>query len=321
MRTTRRNRSVAGILRRTAAPLLAAGLIVTAGTAATATAQTGYPGPDKVITLPGAGAAEGVAAGAGSTFYAGDLFRGDIFRGDVRRGTAKLFIDAPEGRAAVGMSVDVGRGLLFVAGGATGQGYFYRTSTGATVATYQFGEVGSTFINDVAVTPGGAWFTDSVQAKLYFVPVSKHGTPGQARTLALTGPAADLSGAFNLNGIRAARAGKTLIVAHSTTGRVYTVNARTGESALIAGVEVPAGDGLELKGHELWVVQNSNQVSRFRLSADFTSGTLEKVITSPAFATTTTAALFGPRLAVVNSHFDTGIPPTSPTYEVVIVHS
>jgi hypothetical protein len=33
-----------------------------------------------VIGLPGATAAEGIAAGEGTTFYAGDLFTGDIFR-------------------------------------------------------------------------------------------------------------------------------------------------------------------------------------------------------------------------------------------------
>ena len=34
--------------------------------------------PAGVIVLPGASSAEGIAAGRGSTFYAGDLFGGDI---------------------------------------------------------------------------------------------------------------------------------------------------------------------------------------------------------------------------------------------------
>jgi hypothetical protein len=95
--------------------------------------------PAEVIVLPGASSAEGIANGGGTTFYAGDLFTGDIFRGDVQRGTAQLFIDAPVGRMAVGMKVDISHDLLFVAGGFTGQGYVYNTVTGATVATYQFG--------------------------------------------------------------------------------------------------------------------------------------------------------------------------------------
>jgi hypothetical protein len=163
----------------------------------------------EVIVLPGASSAEGIAAGGGATFFAGDLFRGDIFLGNVRRGTAELFIDAPEGRMATGMKVDVAHHLLFVAGGFTGQAYVYDTRTGATVATYQFAAPGpatappTTVINDVTITGRGAWFTDSVQAKLYFVPVSHSGVPGRFRTLALSGPAADTSGDFNLNGIAA----------------------------------------------------------------------------------------------------------------------
>jgi hypothetical protein len=78
--------------------------------------------PAEVIVLPGATSAEGIAAGRGTTFYAGDLFAGDIFRGSIRRGTAQLFIDAPDGRMAVGMAADLRHDLLFVAGGFTGQG-------------------------------------------------------------------------------------------------------------------------------------------------------------------------------------------------------
>jgi len=306
--------------RRAVLPLLVAGLLVGAGTAATATAETSTgAGQDKVIVLPGASSAEGIAAGKGSTFYAGDLFRGDIFRGDIRTGTAKLIIDAPDGRMAVGMKADVRHDLLFVAGGSTGQGYVYNTRTGATVATLALG-TGTSFINDVVLTPRGAWFTDYAQAKLYFVPVSAHGSPGAVRTLDLTGPAGDTDG--TLNGIQATPDGRTLILAHSTSGQIYKVDPASGASVIIAGVLAPNADGLVLDGRRLWAVRNNdNKIARYRLSADLSSGTLEKEITSPAFATPTTAALFGNRLAVVNGHFDTGFPPTSPTYEVVVVKS
>src|SRR5688572_25436069 len=76
-----------------------------------------------VIVLPGATSAEGIATGAGSTFYAGDFQTGDVYRGDLRSGQVELFIDAPIGRMAVGLKADVGHGLLFVAGGFTGQAY------------------------------------------------------------------------------------------------------------------------------------------------------------------------------------------------------
>jgi sugar lactone lactonase YvrE len=276
--------------------------------------------PAQVIVLPGASSAEGIAAGRGATFYAGDLFRGDVFRGNIQRGTAKLFIDAPEGRQAVGMAVDVAHGLLFVAGGFTGQAYVYDTRTGATVATYQFAAPPATLVNDVAVTKDGAWFTDSFQAQLYFVPVSRAGVPGPFRTLALSGPAAEISGEVNLNGIQSTANGKTLIVAHSANAQLYTVDPTSGSSATIAGVSVPNVDGIVLAGRRLWAVQNfSNQVSRIRLRPDLTSGVVEEVITSELFQVPTTAARFGSRLAVVNAKFDTGIPPTADQYEVVVV--
>jgi len=312
-KTAKRGSSLAHV-GRAVVPLLLVALVATLAVSAAAAR------PAEVIVLPGASSAEGIAAGRGATFYAGDLFRGDIFRGDVQRGTAELFIDAPTGRMAVGMAADLAHDLLFVAGGFTGQGYAYDTRSGATVATYQFASPPATLINDVALTQDGAWFTDSLQAKLYFVPVSAAGVPGPFSTLALSGPAADTSGQFNLNGIQATSNGKTLIVAHSGNGELYTVDPASGASATIAGVSVPNVDGIVLQGRRLWAVQNfDNQVTRIRLSPHLTSGEVEEVITSELFQVPATAARFGSRLAVVNAKFDTGFPPTADQYEVVLV--
>jgi sugar lactone lactonase YvrE len=316
MHRTAKRGSPAAPVRRVVLPLL---LALVAAVAAPAAAAR----PAEVIVLPGASSAEGIAAGRGATFYAGDLFAGDIFRVNVQRGTAELFIDAPAGRMAVGMAADLAHQLLFVAGGFTGQAYVYDLRSGATVATYQLGAPASSLINDVALTKDGAWFTDSFQAQLYFVPVSRAGVPGPTfRTLGLSGPAATLigNGAVNLNGIQATANGKTLIVAHSANAQLYTVDPATGASATIAGVSVPNVDGIVLEAGRLWAVQNfSNQVSRIRLRPDLTSGVVEKIITSDLFQVPTTAARFGSRLAVVNAKFDTGIPPTADQYEVVLV--
>ena len=296
-------------------------LLAAMAAALTPTAIPAAAGPrSDVIVLPGASSAEGIAKGAGSTFYAGDLFRGDIFRGDLQRGTAELFIDAPAGRMAVGMFADVRHGLLFVAGG-LGAAYVYDTRTGATVAAYQLGDPASSFINDVTVTEQGAYFTDSLQPRLYFVPVSPAGVPGAATILTVTGPAADTSFDFNMNGIAATADGTTLIVAHSGRGALYTVDPATGASVAIAGVSVPFVDGILLEAGRLWAVQNfANQVSRVRLSPDLTSGVVEAVITNSSFQIPTTAIRFGDRLAVVNAKFDTGFPPTADQYEVVLVN-
>src|SRR5207249_464960 len=201
-----------------------------------------------VVVLPGATAAEGIAGGPGSTFFAGDLFTGDIFRGDLQHGTAELFIDAPDTRQAAGMKFDPASGLLFVAGMFTGQGYVYDTATGSTVALYQFADpADGPVINDVTITREGAWFTDSIHPTLYFVPLAG-GVPGPFRALALSGPAAEINGQFSLNGIAATADGATLVVAHTGNASLYTVDPATGASALIEGVSVPNVDGIVLNG-------------------------------------------------------------------------
>jgi sugar lactone lactonase YvrE len=317
MSSNARTNSAARWLRRIGLPLLILAALVATPTFAVAVPPLEHQ--PSLIVLPGASSAEGIAKGKGSTFYAGELFGGDIFRGNIRHGTAELFIDAPQGRMAVGMAFDRRHDLLFVAGG-PGQAYVYDTRSGVTVASYSFGDPASSFINDVTVTAEGAWFTDSLQPVLFFVPIDKGGTPGSFQTLELSGRAADTSGEFNLNGIRAADQGRTLIVAHSGNAALYTVDPETGASDAIAGISLPNVDGLELSGKSLWAVQNfSNQVTRIRLSDDLTSGTVVDVITSGLFQVPTTAARFGNLLAVVNAKFDTGLPPTANQYEVVLV--
>jgi hypothetical protein len=277
---------------------------------------------DRAIVLPGATGTEGVARLNGRTFFAGDLLTGDIFRGTVNKGTAAKFIDAPDGRFATGMKADSSDRLLFVAGGPTGAGYVYNTRTGEPVTSYQFQTPPTpTFINDVALTRDGAWFTDSSQAVLYFVPVVDGVPSSPFITLALSGPAADVSGAFNNNGIQVVKGGTMLIVAHSGNGVLNVVDAATGASTTIAGVSVPNVDGILLRGsHAVLAAQNAdNLVSVWKLRSDFLSGTMHQVITSPLFEFPTTIARFGSRLAVANAKFDTGFPPTAAQFEVNVV--
>ncbi|MGN9809500.1 SMP-30/gluconolactonase/LRE family protein [Micromonospora sp. BQ11] len=300
-------------------PIVITMMLVGPGVPAASAARADAGPCTDVIVLPGATSAEGIAKGPGATFYAGDVFRGDIYRGDLRRGTAERFIDVPDGRYALGMFVDARRGRLFVAGG-YGAAHVYDTRTGATVASYRLGDPASTLVNDVTITRRGAYFTDSRQARLYFVPIGRNGALGRARTIPVTGPAADTSGEFNLNGIVATPDGKTLIVSHTALGRLYTVDPATGVSRLIEGLDVPRVDGIVLEGRRLWAVQNFvNQVSRIRLNHNLTSGTVERVITHEAFQVPATAIPYGRHLAVVNAKFDTGVPPTADQYEVVLV--
>lgn len=319
-----RNNHYSGKLIRQAAVALLALAAFLAPAPMAAADRTGTDGRPSVITLPGATGAEGIAAGEGTTFFAGDFLNGNIYRGDVHKGTAKRFIKAPGGRAAAGMKADLRHGLLFVAGAATGQAYVYSLETKKTVAVYQLAGRGTSFINDVTLTDKGAWFTNSQAGELYFVPVDRHGEPGEARTLALKEPAGALEQGFNLNGIAAVRDGKTLIVAHTVRSALYAVDPDTGSNRLItltdssgAPVTLPYVDGIIVRGDTLWAVQNmSNQVSRIRLDRSLSSGEVREVITSPHFDIPTTAALFGDTLAVVNAKFTT---PAATTFEAVLV--
>jgi hypothetical protein len=281
-------------------------------------AAAGEPSTSGVIVLDGATSAEGIAAGRGTTFYAGELETGDIFKGDIRDGEAARFIDVADfdagQRRAAGMKYDAGTGLLFVAGGDTGKAFVYNTRTATPAGVF---ELAPGFINDVTLTRDGAWFTNSVRGELYNLQVSRDGWQGRVETLALSGPAAELPGGFNLNGIASAAGDRVLIVAHSAKQALFTVNPETGASAQIAGVSVPNVDGILVRGKTVWTVQNfANRISRFHLSNDLSSGALAGVIESGNFQIPTTAALFGNTLAAVNAKFDE---PAADLHEVILV--
>lgn len=149
------------------------------------------PPADSGIVLKGATSAEGIAAGSGTTFYAGDLALGDIYRGDIRQDKARLFIDVSDfdsqPMAAVGMKADTRNDLLFLAGGATGKAFVYNTESGEPAEDFT---LAPGFINDVTLTRDGAWFTNSAAGELYFLPVGRRGELGTVETLELSGPAA-----------------------------------------------------------------------------------------------------------------------------------
>jgi hypothetical protein len=103
--------------------------------------------PDSV-PLPVDFAPEGIASGAGSTFYPASLTTGDIYQGDLRTGKGFVLVAPPGGGQGVGLKADVPDHLLFVAGGTTGTAHVYDSRTGALVAQYQFGPNGKSLINE-----------------------------------------------------------------------------------------------------------------------------------------------------------------------------
>ncbi len=266
------------------------------------------------IALPNGFAPEGLTFGRGPTFFVGSLATGGIWRGNARTGTGSVFTPATTGRTAVGLSYDTRTDSLFAAGGPTGKGYVYNATTGMDRAVLQLARAdtaaaGGSFVNDVVVTHGAAWFTESRSAVLYRVPLGLGGRlPANPRVerVRLTGAVTIVPGALNINGIVALAGGRTLLVGNTATGQLYRVDARTGRSIVVDldGKAVPNADGLVLRGRTLYVVQNrSNQVSVVQLNGRADAGRVVRVITSPLFMVPSTADLYGGSLYLVNARF------------------
>jgi hypothetical protein len=295
--------------------ILTLALAILMTVAAPVSARTVFP---DVIPLPGGFFPEGVTMGYGTTIYTGSLVDGAIWKGDVRTGAGEVFVEGVEGRLAVGMDFDQRSGYLFVAGGAAGNAFVYDGRTGDLVADIA---LGAGFVNDVIVTRTAAYFTNSFAPEIYAVPLVRGGKlGGDPVTIPLGGDFGFVPGGFNANGIEATANGRKLIVVNSSLGELYTVDPSTGDAELIdlGGVAVN-GDGLVLTGRTLYAVEGSkNQVTKIRLSAELTSGSVVDAITDPVFDVPTTATLFGKRLYVVSAKFGTPPLPTTP-YEIVAV--
>jgi sugar lactone lactonase YvrE len=260
--------------------------------------------PEK-IALPDGFRPEGIAIGKRATFYVGSIPTGAIYRGDLRTGEGSIINPGAPGRASIG--VEYHHGLLFVAGGPTGKGFVYSARSGRLLATYTFTTQTDTFVNDVVVARGAAYFTDSRQPFLYRV---KH---GDVTRIPLSGDIVYGPG-NNANGIEATRNGKTLVIVQTNVGKVFTVDPRSGRTNEIGlDQSVVNGDGLLLDGRTLYVVKNlNNEVAVFRLDRDLGSGTLTATITDPDFDVPTTIDEFGHRLYAVNARFTTPPTPTTP---------
>jgi sugar lactone lactonase YvrE len=261
--------------------------------------------PDALATPPGF-QPEGIAVSPRGALYTGSLIDGSIYRADLATGTGRTI--APglgAGAMAVGLKLDPARGLL-VAGGASGELRVIHPGDGRVLATHR-AATGSTFINDVVVGCGGAWFTDSFNDVLYFLPA---GREAAVRPVALGGewqPVPPGGQQWGANGIERTPDGRALLVVHDTAEALFRVDPRTGHATrtVLDGGSVTHGDGLVVHGSTLYVVRNWNYaVDVFALSGDGRRGRFLRRITDPRFDEPTTAAVHGGRLYVVNARFD-----------------
>lgn len=300
-----------GRLTQILSPGLAAGLLV----AALAAPAQARPFPDR-IDLPNGFQPEGIATGRGHTAYVGSLADGDIRALNLRTGAGRT-ISEGDGTPAVGMKLDnVGR--LWVAGGPDGDAKVVDTRSGEVLATYDLATA-PTFVNDVVLSDGAAWFTDSQRAVLYRVPAGRNLT-GEPTEVPLGGDWQQLPG-FNANGITTTPDGTALLVVQSVTGFLFRVDPVTGDATRVdlGGYLLSNGDGLLVHGRTLYAVQNrENKVAVLRLDNAGTTGRLVDTLTSPEFDVPTTVARFGNALYLPNARF--GNPtPTTATYSVTRV--
>ncbi|MER7463632.1 twin-arginine translocation signal domain-containing protein [Streptomyces sp. NPDC097981] len=262
--------------------------------------------PETLPTPPGF-QPEGIAVSPGGLAYTGSLIDGSIYRVDLATGAGRILTggQAP-GTMSVGLKLD-GHGRLLVAGGTSGQIRVVHAGDGRVLATHQ-AATGTAFVNDVVVGCGGAWFTDSFNDVLYFLPDGP-GTGQGPRAVALVGEWVPTPGGqvFGSNGIERTPDGRALLVVNDHAQALFRVDPRTGAAAGVPldGGSVGNGDGLVVHGRTLYVVRNwSYAVDVFTLSADGRRARFVKQITDPRFDEPTTAAVHGGRLYVVNAAFD-----------------
>jgi sugar lactone lactonase YvrE len=296
-------------------PLLS---LVLAALVATPASARQYP---ETIPLPPGWQPEGIATGFGNQFFSGSRAGGGIYRGDLKTGTGKIIVPQRDGGAATGLKVDR-RNRLFVSGAATGTARVYKAGSGRLLREYRL-TTDPTFINDVTLTRRGAYFTDSINQRLYVLKLKRHGKlPKRAKTLPLTGDLQYDSDpeTFELNGIVAAAHGK-LIAVQSRLGKLFLIDKHSGRTREIdlGGATTPNGDGLLLDDRTLYVVQNrDNKIAVIRLGHGLRRGEIERYLTDDDFDVPTTIAARGGFLWAVNARFTT--PPTPTTsYDVVRV--
>lgn len=294
-------------------------------------AKTVYP---DIIPLANGLTPEGITLGTGNTFYHGTITGGAIFRGSLRTGEVEPLVPPDPSRLAVGLAFDRRTNLLYVSGGFLGSARVYDVSDGSEVAFIQLAAPFDSWINDAVVTRDAVYFTDSFLAMLYRLPLDSGGRlpdPIQFEPIPLTGdyvllPQPGLPDyIINANGIVATPEAEWLMVVHTAVGDLYRVDPQTGYAMKVdlGDEDVLFGDGLVLRGHTLYVVQNFlNQIRVVELDPEFASGTVVEDLTSDAFRIPTTAVIHNNALYAVNARFDEIdplAPPPGAEFEIVRV--
>ncbi|MEV0093015.1 superoxide dismutase [Streptomyces sp. NPDC050738] len=305
-----------------AAALGGAVLLTPLGTTAEAAGSAGGRWPSG-FPLPDGFQPEGIAIGTRPYAYVGSIAHGSVHRASLATGRGRTVVEgAGPDHPVIGLKLDEQHGRLLLCGGVSREIRVADLRSGRVVTSYTVGSEG-TMVNDVVLTPGAAWFTDSYKAQLYRLPLGRRGELGDIATVPLSGDWVQ-GPDFTANGIARTPDGSALIVADTAAdgGALMRVDPRTGRARKveIGALQLPYADGLLLLGRTLYVVQQQiNAIDVVELNAAGTRGRAITRITDPAhFRIPTTAAAWGDRIYLPNARFD--VPPTPETdYDVVSV--
>jgi sugar lactone lactonase YvrE len=264
-------------------------------------ADEGYDLPAPGLLLEGIG----VDPKRQSFYVSGVNDGGRIYRGQV--GVETLEVWQPGGvdgrTTARGIDVD-DLGRVFVAGGPSGRLWVF-AADGQTLAS--LATPAGTFLNDVAIgQDGAAYFTDSNQPRIWRVAQGTGGAWQATLWLDASATIPVVLPGFNLGGIVATPDGRTLLVSQGTTGRLWRIDIATQSITEVdlGGASIVNADGIVLRGHTLWVVQNfARQITELALAGDWASARVASLTPTPATRTFTTAKIANGRLLLVDSQF------------------
>jgi streptogramin lyase len=306
-----------------AAAVGGAALLAPLGGTAAAAQPTGSPWPAG-FPLPDGFRPEGITIGSEPYAYVGSIAHGAVLRVSLATGRGRIVVPGlgPD-HPVIGLKTD-SRGRLFLCGGVSREVRVADVRTGRITKTFTVG-TDRTMVNDVILTPGAAWFTDSFHPQLYRLALGRDGEPGdEVTTLPLSGDWAQ-GPALTANGITATPDGRALLVVNSFVngGGLMRVDPDTGVARAVdlGPTRLPNGDGLLLLGRTLHAVQNrQNAIDVLELDDAGTRGTAITRITAPdRFRVPTTAAVWQDRIYLPNARFDVAQPTPETDYDVVSV--
>jgi outer membrane protein assembly factor BamB len=246
---------------------------------------------DEAYDLPEAGVfLEGIGVDQRrGVFYVSATNRdGTIYRGELGQQQLEVWVGPRAGDNGRGIDVD-DAGRVYVAGGPSAEVRVF-DAAGTLLAELPTGVAGS------VGKDGAAYVTDSSLPQIWRVTQQGGEWVVESwRDVSDTIPYTPALTDFDLGGVVGTPDGRYLLATQGTTGQLWRIDLATKaiiEVDVNGSALVVNADGIVLKGHDLYVVQNfSRQITKLHLSGDFSTAKVRDVVPTPADRTFTTAKI------------------------------